>query len=144
MSGTTAIRGLNGPYRVMTDDTEQTIPHRGAILGTLWLLTTLGIVRALLHMGTPLTAEHVRQGVDPNAAPWWELTLLPEIGPETARSIVKRRSRSGDPGFRTPIDLTRVRGIGPRTIERIGRHLRFDGLASPRQQADPDATVRGP
>lgn len=66
------------------------------------------------------------QGVDPNVAPWWELTLLPEIGPATAKAIIIAREEQDRPPFRTAFDLTRVRGIGPRTVERLRQHLRFD------------------
>ncbi len=78
--------------------------------------------------GAPLSA------VDPNVAPWWELTALPEIGEATARAIVEYResaltasSNGADgPPFTQPADLDRVPGIGPKTVARIAPYLRFD------------------
>ncbi|MGB2984393.1 MAG: helix-hairpin-helix domain-containing protein [Phycisphaerae bacterium] len=71
--------------------------------------------------------------VDPNVAPWWELTVLPRIGETTARKIVRYResvmqsSGSGedDRAFQRAVDLERVRGIGPVTVRRIAPYLCF-------------------
>jgi predicted DNA-binding helix-hairpin-helix protein len=69
--------------------------------------------------------------VDPNTAPWWELTVLPQIGEVTAKKIVAYRvaaasSRSeASPIFRRAADLEQVPGIGPKTARRIAPYLRF-------------------
>lgn len=69
--------------------------------------------------------------LDPNTAPWYELAQLPRIGPTLAHRIVAyRESAAGGPSaeyrvFRGPADLAGVGGIGPRTIDRIGRYLHF-------------------
>ena len=69
--------------------------------------------------------------VDVNRAPWWELATVRRIGEVTARKIVARRERirqqpgSAGPPFRSAADLDAVRGIGPKTIERIAPFLRF-------------------
>jgi len=55
--------------------------------------------------------------VDVNAADRDELELLPRIGPTLADRIVQERSRGGR--FESVQALTRVRGIGPRTVERL-------------------------
>lgn len=59
--------------------------------------------------------------LDPNRAPAPELDRLPGVGPSLARAIVEARERGGP--FRSAGDLTRVRGIGSATAERIGPHL---------------------
>lgn len=68
--------------------------------------------------------------VDPNTADWPELTRLPEIGEVTAKRIVayreEHRRDQGGPVFRSAKDLSRVRGIGPKTVQAIEPHLRFD------------------
>jgi DNA uptake protein ComE-like DNA-binding protein len=77
---------------------------------------------------SPPAALHT---VDVNRAPWWELTAVRHIGEITAREIVARReSAVHEPGraerpFQSPADLDAVRGIGPKTIERIAPFLRF-------------------
>ncbi len=52
-----------------------------------------------------------------NSATRAELELLPGIGPALADRIIAERARGG--AFLRVDDLTRVRGIGARTIERL-------------------------
>ena len=50
-----------------------------------------------------------------------ELSQLPEVGETLARRIVDSRTEVGP--FRDNDDLRRVRGIGPKTLERIKPYL---------------------
>lgn len=63
-------------------------------------------------------ARALRDGgrIDVNTASEGDLQLLPRIGPALASRIVEARP------FGAVDDLVRVRGIGPRTLERL-RHL---------------------
>lgn len=80
-------------------------------------------------------AGDVSARLNPNLAPWWELTVLPEIGPSLARRIVdyrvahaaKGNATSAVPAFRSVDDLDAVKGIGPKTIARLASHLQFEG-----------------
>ena len=73
------------------------------------------------------------RSMDPNLAPWWELTVLPRIGETSARRIVsfRRAAAPADPDglsppvFRGAADLTQVRGIGPKTVARVAPYLHF-------------------
>jgi len=56
--------------------------------------------------------------IDVNRASVDELRALPGIGPVLARRIVEHRRRHGP--FPDLASLQRVRGIGPRTVERLG------------------------
>lgn len=56
-----------------------------------------------------------------NEADWPELSVLPEIGETLAKRIVETRTTGGP--FSGIDDLRRVRGIGPRTLERIRPYL---------------------
>jgi len=67
----------------------------------------------------PLSA---RFAVNVNAADEAELMLLPGVGPALAGRIVASRQTSGP--FADADDLRRVRGIGPKTVERIRPYLR--------------------
>jgi competence protein ComEA len=67
----------------------------------------------------PRTAEFE---VDLNQADWPELVQLPGIGETLARRIVESRQRDGR--FLDHEDLQRVRGIGPKTLQRIRPYLR--------------------
>lgn len=60
--------------------------------------------------------------VDLNTAEVPDLLLLPEVGESLARRIVEDRQQHGP--FRDHRDLMRVRGIGPKTLERIKPFLR--------------------
>lgn len=51
-----------------------------------------------------------------------DLELIPGIGPKTARSLIDYRERAG-PVQRIE-QLIEVRGIGPKTLEKISRYLR--------------------
>ena len=72
--------------------------------------------------------------VDPNSAPWWEMTILPEIGPSLARRIVdyreSQRAENRPLGhrkvFESADDLDPIAGIGPKTIAGLSPLLRFD------------------
>ncbi|MCH8852641.1 MAG: helix-hairpin-helix domain-containing protein [Planctomycetes bacterium] len=101
------------------------------ILAALWSVMT---VLAVLHFGGTTRSERTHEGagcVDPNVAPWWELTVLPRIGPATAHSLVHYRQTvqgaangsTRTPAFEQKADLTRVRGIGPKTLQRISPYL---------------------
>jgi competence protein ComEA len=62
--------------------------------------------------------------VNINRADAAELELLPGIGPALAQRIVEHRARHGR--FRRIDDLVAVKGIGPRTLERIRPFVRVD------------------
>jgi len=59
--------------------------------------------------------------VDVNRADWPELIQLPGVGQVLAERLIAERQRDG--AFRSIDDLERVRGIGPRTLDRIRPYL---------------------
>jgi len=59
--------------------------------------------------------------VDINQADWPELTQLPGIGETLARRIVATRAQRGP--FAGHEDLMHVKGIGPKTLERMRPYL---------------------
>lgn len=66
----------------------------------------------------PQDAPVVSRGtLDLNAATVSDLERLPGIGPKMAERIVRYRERMGP--FRSVDDLTKVRGIGARTLEKL-------------------------
>ncbi len=66
----------------------------------------------------PLSARYL---VDINKAEWFELAELPEVGETLARRIIELRTTRGP--FKDNNDLRRVRGIGPRTLEKMMPYL---------------------
>ena len=67
--------------------------------------------------GIPLTEHPLEEKVDINNATIEDLMGLPGIGPKTAHAIVTHRKEHGK--FQKLEDLTQVRGIGEKTIERL-------------------------
>ena len=67
-------------------------------------------------------------GIDPNRADAATLEVLPGIGPERARALLRaRRARA----FCRPEDLERAMGIGPRTRLRIAPWLALEPCPAP-------------
>lgn len=114
----------------------------------LCALATLGLSRAPRHPSPPPpkprpvrpgpteAADPLTRGepLDLNEASAADLELLPRIGPTLAARVVEDRAARGP--FSTVGELTRVRGIGPRTLERLRPHLMV--------RETPDVTVRPP
>ena len=87
---------------------------------------TPDIPKAPSDSGTPVPARHreVPVGrIDPNRASVAELVRLPGIGPALAGRIVADRDQRGP--FGSAEGLRRVRGIGPKTLDRIRGFLSF-------------------
>ena len=59
--------------------------------------------------------------IDINRATAKEFERLPRIGPQIAGRIVAYREENG--AFKRVDDITKVRGIGPKTLERLRPHL---------------------
>lgn len=64
------------------------------------------------------------RGIDLNSATVDELVSLPGVGRSTAEKIIQYRSEHGP--FTDPADLTNVKGIGPKKIEKIKPLVRTD------------------
>jgi len=90
-----------------------------ASLAAYWLLH--GGHRGELIEIDRATPRDPQFNIDLNKAEWPEFTVLPSIGEVLAKRIVA--SRKNDGPFRDHADLMRVRGIGPRTLERVAPYL---------------------
>ena len=58
--------------------------------------------------------------IDVNVAEEYKLIMLPGLGPKTAQAIIEYREKHGP--FSSFEELTEVKGIGARTLERIRPH----------------------
>lgn len=76
-------------------------------------------VRAALCDVKPVPAERM----NPNTATTPALMRLPGIGRVRAMDIVKARAEQA---FDNPAELERIRGIGPKTVEKIEPYLIFE------------------
>ena len=59
--------------------------------------------------------------VDINKATAQELTGLQGIGPAKAQAIVEYRQKNGQ--FKSTKDLAKVKGIGPKIVEKLGNEI---------------------
>ncbi len=75
-----------------------------------------------------------------NRASEEELDRLPRVGPSLAQAILAEREQGG--GFPGPAALTRVRGVGPATAERLAPLLDFRGAGPGRQRLGSRADQR--
>ncbi|MCU0661187.1 MAG: helix-hairpin-helix domain-containing protein [Myxococcota bacterium] len=62
--------------------------------------------------------------VNVNTATETELAYLPGIGPSRAQAIVAHRAKTP---FKKVDDLTRIKGIGPKSLNKIRSHVTLDG-----------------
>ncbi|MCA9246993.1 MAG: helix-hairpin-helix domain-containing protein [Planctomycetales bacterium] len=95
----------------------------GAILGVCLLATALYWHRQrdrLIEIDRA-PRRTISFQLDINQADWPELTLLPEVGESLAKRIVDSRETDGP--FANHDDLRRVRGIGPKTLDRVRPYL---------------------
>ncbi len=79
--------------------------------------------------------------LDLNGATAEELSTLPGIGPKRARAIVAYRERHR---FARTRELRRIRGIGPKTFQRLQAHVTIGSVSPPRGlvSAAPGAQTR--
>lgn len=69
-------------------------------------------------------APGIQKLISINSASVAELELLPRIGPVMAQRIIEDRNANGP--FRDIADLQRVRGIGPKTAEKLEPLIAFE------------------
>jgi competence protein ComEA len=92
-----------------------------ALAGTVaWWLAQGGWQGRLVELDRAESHEAAFR-VDINGADWPELVQLPGIGETLARRIVESREQDGP--FVDHEDLTRVRGIGPKTLDALRPYL---------------------
>ncbi|MFQ5579295.1 MAG: ComEA family DNA-binding protein [Nitrospiria bacterium] len=86
-------------------------------------------LRTVSAQSVPTTSKkgETARTIDVNIASQKELESLPGIGPKLAGAIIKDRLRKGR--FLRAADLLRVKGIGPKRLEKIKPYLLFDSEA---------------
>jgi competence ComEA-like helix-hairpin-helix protein len=92
-----------------------------------WILTGVFVADyAAKHLRKENIA--VYDTVNPNFAPLESLTRLAGVGPATASSIIEYRETIPESklAFTKPADLQSIKGIGPKTVEKIEPWLSFD------------------
>ncbi|MFQ5461937.1 MAG: ComEA family DNA-binding protein [Phycisphaerae bacterium] len=106
-------------------------------MGALVAVTGVCFFICFFRLGWPAAPTALpgalQDRIDPNRVGWADLALLPGIGEVKATAIVAFRERQRQSqghgairAFTTPADLRVVRGIGPKTVQRIAPYLRFE------------------
>ncbi len=101
----------------------------GCIAGLMLLMMLAHALKASRWSLQPVELVHHPERewefhLDINSATWVEWMQLEGIGERLALRIVEDRKSNGP--FKSIDDLSRVLGIGPKTIERLKPHLRCD------------------
>lgn len=98
-----------------------------------------GDPRAELHARSARLAAHLTvartpppEPLDPNTVPREDLDRLPGVGPKTAVRWIEERGRGGP--FLAPSDLRRIKGLGPKRLQALAKHLRFPPGGAGRSQ----------
>ncbi len=101
-------------------------PQEGMALAFLMAVGLFGMGIQLWRVGHPSEASafRARAEVCVNRASVPELAALPGIGPVLAERILRDRKLHGR--FLTLNDLARVKGMTPKTLEKIKSLVRFD------------------
>ncbi len=108
-------------WLAVSRDTQST--HPTASLGTSKLTTTTA--SAIASSAPPPSGGITEDGkVVLNQASAEELTRLPGVGVKRAAAIVALRDRIGR--FKRSSDLLRVRGIGPKSLQKMKPHFVLD------------------
>jgi competence ComEA-like helix-hairpin-helix protein len=97
-----------------------------AVFVLVMLAATAGFRLARPTDRAALPPARTGQRIDVNAADADTLQLLPGIGPNLARRIVEHRQSAGP--FATVNALQDVKGIGPKTVERLRPHVTCGAL----------------
>ncbi len=70
------------------------------------------------------STKHISGVVNINSATVSELTLLPGVGKSKAEAIVAQRQKAQ---FKSPQEITKVKGIGKKKFEKIQQYIAVDG-----------------
>ncbi|HLA84923.1 MAG TPA: helix-hairpin-helix domain-containing protein [Thermoguttaceae bacterium] len=114
-------RGPLSPWLRRADQCAVALLVALGVLGTVAWWWSHGGPRGDLVEFERLEPQEAKFLVDLNRAEWPELAQLPRMGETLARRIIESREKEGP--FRRVDDLRRVKGIGPKTLERLRPYL---------------------
>jgi competence ComEA-like helix-hairpin-helix protein len=120
-------------YRLAEDQraSRQRSQAAGFVLATGFAAASSLVLIATVWSDRDAMSASLMAGINPNTATVASLARLPGIGWTRAQAIVVYRERvvGATPGavaFKSPEDLQRIRGIGPKTAQGLAPWLEFD------------------
>ncbi len=109
------------------------VPGGGAFVVSVFLSVLLCGGFTVWISAEPAQSNEIKleNRINPNTAPTASLVRLPGIGLSRAAAIVAyrenfARDNDGKAAFETADDLQKVKGIGPKTVEKTGQWLKFE------------------
>ena len=128
------------PTSIIAERPSSPMPKTGhseltAVVGLTIVFVSSILVGQPGNAAATLPVTAYRLTINPNDAPWWELTVLPRVGDSLAKRIVGFRNATmadnvstdrAPVAFTSAADLAHVHGIGPKTVARLRSHLHFD------------------
>jgi competence protein ComEA len=126
IAGTREIIGMSTADRLLLwqagmSRTVRLLPWILSLLGALATISSPAFAAVpVLAIAGPALEGHLNL----NTATPEQLDLLPGVGPATAAKIVENRGRHP---FRSVRQLMRIKGIGPKTYDRLKPFVRVDG-----------------
>ena len=112
------------------DRTGQRQTQAAAFVMAAILCCLFSMFLAVSHFAeTNSTCNVILDGkINPNKACPASLVRLPNIGPKRAEAIIEYRKNVDPttPVFQQSADLEKIKGIGPKTVEKIGPWLCFE------------------
>lgn len=89
------------------------------------------LILAVVISGTAMAAtKHAKQitgTVNINSASVSEIMLLPGVGKSKAEAVIAYRQKSP---FKSPQEITKVKGIGPKMFAKIQQYVAIDGTTT--------------
>jgi competence protein ComEA len=95
------------------------------------------VMRRYLLIALALFCNLAFAVVDINTANQTELDRLPGIGPKLAKEIVEYRKKNGP--FKSVDELTKVKGIGPKSLEKLRKEVVAGAAGAPAAMPAPPA-----
>ena len=111
---------------------------------TDWIILTIFLTTALfwafVQLAAPLSLTvkiwqpplvktfNSLEPIDLNTATYEQLLALPDIGPVLAQRILDYRQEHGS--FKTIDELDNIKGIGPKTLEKLKPYLRVSNVGA--------------
>jgi competence ComEA-like helix-hairpin-helix protein len=90
---------------------------------------TKSIPQPLISM--PQKTNELKCTINPNNTSWASLARLPGFGPQKAKTLIEYRQQykaanNQQEPFSCAEDLQKVKGIGPKTVDKIRKYITFE------------------